>query len=225
MAGKKVLRREPRQERGRRRIEGILEAAARVFAEVGYEAATTNAIAREARTSIGSLYQFFPNKGAVLEALAARYERELRAVHDAVLNEETAALPLPAVYDRVVDSLAEFHAAHPGFRPLFYGSTTSPALAAAAARLHGECVGRVEAMLAVGYPGLEPARRRLYATINVEVIKALLPLSESGDAAFRARVLAEIKRLLRLHLEGACGPEPGVKAGRATPRRPADRRP
>ena len=71
MAGKKVLRREPRQERGRRRIEGILEAAARVFAEVGYEAATTNAIAREARTSIGSLYQFFPNKGAVLEALAA----------------------------------------------------------------------------------------------------------------------------------------------------------
>jgi AcrR family transcriptional regulator len=209
MARKKGLRREPQQARGRRRIDRLLDAAAAVFAKVGYEAATTNAIARQADTSIGSLYQFFPNKEAILEALVARYEGQLRAVHDAVLNEETARLPLPEIYDRIIDALAGFHAANPGFRPLFYGSTTSPQLAAAAARLHRECVGRVEAMLAVRHPTLDPARRFLYATINVEVIKALLPLSESGDAAFRALVLAEIKRLLLAHVSQVMGPAGG----------------
>ena len=65
------LRREPRQARARQRVNIILDAAAAEFAAVGYEAATTNAIARRAGTSIGSLYQFFPNKEAVLEALSS----------------------------------------------------------------------------------------------------------------------------------------------------------
>src|SRR6266851_6317665 len=93
------LRREPRQDRGRRRIDAIIEAASAEFAEVGYEATTTNAIARRAGTSIGSLYQFFPNKEAILEALAVYYEEQLRALHDAILNAETASLPMPELYD------------------------------------------------------------------------------------------------------------------------------
>jgi AcrR family transcriptional regulator len=206
------LRRKPRQDRGRRRIDAILEAAAAEFAAVGYEAATTNAIARRAGTSIGSLYQFFPNKEALLDALAARYEVQLRTLHDRVLNTETADLPMREMYDRIIDTLADFHAAHPGFRPLFYGSATTGRLAEAAARLHQECIGRVEAMIAHRHPEIAPARRRLYATMNVDVVKALLPLSESGDAAFRRRVLEEIKCLLlahmrEVHMREAAGPD------------------
>jgi AcrR family transcriptional regulator len=197
--------REPRQARGERRVGAVLDAAAAEFAAVGYDAATTNAIARRARTSIGSLYQFFPNKAAVLEALTARYLGQLRAVHNRVFDEASLRLPLPAFYDRLIDTLAEFHRAHPGFRPLFYGSTTSPELAAAAALLHQECVGRAEAALAAGCPRLAPARRRLYALLNVEVLKALLPLAESGGAAQRARVLAEVKRMLLAYMTQAIG--------------------
>ena len=185
----------------------MLDAAAAVFAEVGYEEATTNAIARRARTSIGSLYQFFPNKAAVLEALTARYLGQLRQVHDRVFDAASLRLPLPAFYDRLIDTLAEFHRANPGFRPLFYGSTTSPELAAAAALLHQECVRRAEAAIATRAARLAPERRRLYAVLNVEVVKALLPLAESGDAARRARVLAEVKRMLLAHMtEALCGP-------------------
>jgi AcrR family transcriptional regulator len=216
MLDREPLRREPRQDRARRRIDAILEAAAAEFAEVGYEATTTNAIARRADTSIGSLYQFFPNKEAVLEALAARYEEQLRALHDQVLNEETARLPLPEMYDRVIHTLADFHAAHPGFRPLFYGSATSGRLAAAADRLHQECINRVEAMITHRFPELEPSRRRLYATINVEVVKTLLPLSESGDAALRRQVLEEIKRLLLAHMREALGAEASPRKTRKT---------
>src|SRR6266511_1332655 len=52
-------------------MAGILDAAAGVFADAGYERATTNAIAAAAGISPGSLYQFFPNKEAIAEALAA----------------------------------------------------------------------------------------------------------------------------------------------------------
>jgi AcrR family transcriptional regulator len=210
------LRRKPRQDRGRRRIDAILEAAAAEFAAVGYEAATTNAIARRAGTSIGSLYQFFPNKEALLDALAARYEAQLRALHDRVLNTETADLPMREMYDRIIDTLADFHAAHPGFRSLFYGSATTGRLAEAAARLHEECIGRVEAMIAHRHPEIPPAVRRLYATMNVDVVKALLPLSESGDAAFRRRVLEEIKCLLLAHMREAVGTEVSPRNTRKT---------
>ena len=199
------LRREPRQDRGRRRIDALLDAADAVIGEVGYEAATTNAIARRARTSIGSLYQFFPNKAAVLQALTARYLGQLRAVHDRVFDAASLRLPLPAFYDRLIDTLAEFHRANPGFRPLFYGSTTSPELARASAELHEECVRRADAMMAVGMPRLDAGRRRLYAVLNVEVIKALLPVAESGDAAWRARVIAETKRMLHAYMRDAVG--------------------
>jgi AcrR family transcriptional regulator len=200
MARKTTMRRQPLQERGRRRIEVLLDAAEKEFARVGYEAATTNAIAQRARTSVGSLYQFFPNKEAVLRALAERYLEQLREVHDRVFDDEAARLPLPALYDRIIHTLADFHQAHPGFQPLFYGSATSKHLTAVAAKLHGECIDRVDALMAARAPRMDQEQRRLYATMNVEVIKALLPLSESGDPGFRALVLEEIKNLLLAHM-------------------------
>ncbi len=200
-----TLRRQPRQERGQRRIEGLLDAADRVFASVGFEAATTNAIAREAGASVGSLYQFFPDKEAILRALTARYRAALHELHDRVFTEETARLPLPQLYDKVVETLAAFHREHPGFRPLLFGSTTSPALSAAAASLHQECVARVEMMMARGLPEASAARRRLLAEMNVTALKALLPLAESGDERYRAEVLGEIKRMLHAHMQAVKG--------------------
>jgi AcrR family transcriptional regulator len=62
-------RKTPRQERSLRTVERILDAAAHIFHEQGYAGATTNDIADEANLSIGSIYQYFPNKDAVLVAL------------------------------------------------------------------------------------------------------------------------------------------------------------
>jgi len=202
MANKVAFRRAPKQERGQRRIARILGAAAQEFARVGFDAATTNGIARRAKTSVGSLYQFFPNKGAILAALTEHYLNEIRAVHAVVLSAEAARLPLAAFFDQLVDLLAEFHTTHPGFLSLFYGSPTSAHLAAAAERLHRECVAGAEASIAARLPDLDPARRRLYATINVQVVKALLPLAAAAGPAGRAQVLAEIKKLLIRYMDG-----------------------
>jgi AcrR family transcriptional regulator len=66
-------RKSPSQERSRQTVERILEAAARIFHEQGYTGATTNDIADEADVSVGSLYQYFPNKDALLVALTQRH--------------------------------------------------------------------------------------------------------------------------------------------------------
>ncbi|WP_063062116.1 TetR/AcrR family transcriptional regulator [Nocardia sienata] len=66
-------RRKPRQVRAELTRERIVTAAAHVFAEHGYAAGTTNRIAEHARISIGSLYQYFPNKDAILTELLIQH--------------------------------------------------------------------------------------------------------------------------------------------------------
>ncbi len=63
----------PRQRRSAETVDRLLDAAARIFDERGYRATTTNHVAEAASVSIGSLYQYFPNKDALLVALAERH--------------------------------------------------------------------------------------------------------------------------------------------------------
>ena len=200
------LRRVPSQARGQRRFDQILDAAEAVLAEVGFEAATTNDIARRAETSIGSLYQFFPNKEAILQALASRYLDDLRALHDRFFDDASIALPLPQLYERIIEMLANFHQRRPGFRPLFFCSPFSPQLAGAAARLHQEVVERVDRLIDRRQPGLDPRKRHVLALINCEIMKGLLPLGETGDADFRKQIHGEIKELLLAYMRHTFGP-------------------
>ncbi len=200
MAEKRMLRREPQQGRGERRVERILDAAAVVFAEQGFEAATTNAIAARAETSIGSLYQFFPNKEAIGRALARRYLDQLQTVYAHVLDDTALNLPLDALLDRVIDTLAAFYAAHPGFGTIFSATEGSPELRAAAQTLKDNVSRRAEEILAASIPGLPPARRALHATMIAGVIRALLPLTVAENGTLNADVITELKRLLTLYI-------------------------
>lgn len=74
-------RKTPVQSRSAMTVEAILEAAAHILEEEGFEGYTTNAIAARAGVSIGSLYQYFPNKDAVTAALVMEDARQL---HDDV---------------------------------------------------------------------------------------------------------------------------------------------
>src|SRR6188768_515402 len=89
-AQRKISRRQPRQARSRDTVDALLEAAARVFRREGFRA-TTNRVAAEAGVSIGSLYEYFPNKQALLAALAERHVASAEAEVGAALVE--TALP------------------------------------------------------------------------------------------------------------------------------------
>src|SRR6202044_4237095 len=84
---------EPQRDVGRQRVAGLLQAAAAVFQERGFEAATMAEIAARADAKIGSLYRFFPNKDAVAEALMRRYAAGLQAEDAAIPGDAANATP------------------------------------------------------------------------------------------------------------------------------------
>jgi AcrR family transcriptional regulator len=96
-AVKTTMRRKPRQERSKAMVEAILEAATRVLVARGYEGTTTIAVAEQAGVSIGSLYQYFPNKEALVAALAERHSAELLARIDELLATLDVREPRAAV--------------------------------------------------------------------------------------------------------------------------------
>lgn len=190
-----------RQARGQQRIQLLLDVSEQLFAEVGFEATTTNAIAARAGMSPGSLYQFFPNKDAIAEALATRYLERLRATQAYSFAPEIVHLPIDALIDRVVDPLVGLHVAHPGFWTLFGGSTVSPRLAVATRDFMDSVYERTEAMFAVRAPHLSEVQRARCAKVSVQLIRALLPLVVAADPAERQAVVQELKAAQRGYLE------------------------
>ncbi|HGC6389298.1 TPA: TetR/AcrR family transcriptional regulator [Cronobacter dublinensis] len=115
----------PRQARSRALVEAIIEATARIFERAGPAACTTNAVAEKAGVSIGSLYQYFPNRRALTAALVARERGQLVAAF-------SAAATRPAAQERL---LAMIHAAvaydfaRPALAAALDGEEAAPAFA------------------------------------------------------------------------------------------------
>ena len=111
------VRSAPRQERSRRRHWGIIVAAADLFATIGYEATTMEAIAAAASTSIGSVYRFFPNKPAVFRAVATVALGQIESVVLEVLElASTDSTSWHALLDTTIDRLALVHREDPAVR-------------------------------------------------------------------------------------------------------------
>lgn len=191
-----------RQARGERRIEQILDAAAGVLGQVGYEKASTNAIAAAAGISPGSLYQYFGNKEAIVEALATRFVEGMREAHaEAFDATDFAALTISEAADRVVDPLVAFNLANPGFKALFARPDMPGGLAAAAGTIQGALLGRVRAMLAQRLPGRAEPELDRAARMLIQVFQATVPMVVAAPDQERPAVIAELKKLLGGYLE------------------------
>lgn len=193
-----LLRRVPRQERGHERVDKLLDAAAEVIAEVGVEATTTNAIASKARTSVGSLYQFFPNKNAIVEALAARYNAELRKMNEETMPTDASQTPLPELMERIIMPAFEFYLRNPAYRHVYHAlhgpDRDDPSCGEA--ELHKSVVARTEALLASRSPNTPQEQRHLQATVSVLASHALLSFAMAASPATRDGMVGELKRLL-----------------------------
>jgi AcrR family transcriptional regulator len=102
----------PKQARARATVEAVLQATAQVLVESGYEETTTNRVARVAGVSVGSLYQYFPNKESLVAALLERHEEHMLAQ----LTEMTQQLEGASLEDAIrtyVRAMLAVHAEHP----------------------------------------------------------------------------------------------------------------
>ena len=105
-------RKRPSQERSRATVDTILDATARVLIHAGFDGLTTNAVATKAGVSIGSLYQYFPNKEAMVSALI---ERHMNEMNGAILNElaRVATLPIAQAARAVIELTLSAHGIDP----------------------------------------------------------------------------------------------------------------
>lgn len=194
-------RRVPTQARSLQRVERILDAAANVFAEAGYDTATMEAIALRAETSIGSVYQFFPNKLAIFDAVAARYLEHSSLLFDALMNEEALARPWEELVDAFIDAFFAFHRAEIGFRAVWSSMKLSPEFIAKGDALNVAFARRIEAVLKTQARSLTKGKRVLVARMIVEIVSAMLIFSSRTEDPFGARVMGETKVLVRRYLE------------------------
>ncbi|WP_243451047.1 TetR/AcrR family transcriptional regulator [Sphingosinicella sp. CPCC 101087] len=99
-------------------MEALLEATARILVREGYDRASTNRIAALAGVSVGSLYQYFPNKESLVTALVARHTREmLQLLQDAM--EEVATLDLESALRELIRAMIEAHRIDPVLHRIF----------------------------------------------------------------------------------------------------------
>jgi AcrR family transcriptional regulator len=128
-------RKAPRQQRSQETYDAILDAAAQLFERLGYAAATTNKIAERAGVSIGSLYQYFPNKDALLYALGERHVRVLMERLEELFG--TLRENPPELEDGIrllYEALADLHRQDPHLHRLLYDQAPRPPEAAAQLR-------------------------------------------------------------------------------------------
>jgi AcrR family transcriptional regulator len=204
-------RKTPRQTRAVETRARILDAAREVFAAHGYAAGTTNRIADAAGLSVGSLYQYFPNKDAILvELVHVHVEDGTRAVLAAAAQATpdgtaTGAARLEPLVHDVVAAMVGVHAGDRALhRVLFEESPRPPSLLAELHRTEERVVDTVTGMLDDAFPdGAAPdgAGHELPARIVVATIESLVHRLVATDRPLgEARVTDEITRLVAAYL-------------------------
>jgi AcrR family transcriptional regulator len=172
------LRNRPRQARSAARVEVLLDAAARVFEDVGYDAATTNLVATRAGVPVGTLYRWFPDKAALADALADRYLDRLVGLYDDVLvddPDEPAAHFVRRVSERLIAE-ARTQRALPA---LLMAALVPGGRSNAGARLRAGLVRNVQALLDLRIPGVNPDIRDRAAEVCVSIIHFMV-IAASG---------------------------------------------
>jgi AcrR family transcriptional regulator len=113
----KRLRRRPTQRRAVETVEAVLDATVRLLKRSGSSGITTNRIAEVAGVSIGSLYQYFPNRGAIFNALHQRHIDQIdRMIQDIVVKH--AGAPLKDLIRAIIEAMVKSHAVDPALPEL-----------------------------------------------------------------------------------------------------------
>jgi AcrR family transcriptional regulator len=208
-------RRQPKQKRGKERVEKILLAAATVFTEVGYAAATTQQIAERANAAIGSIYQFFPDKLAIFHALEAEHYQRCEGFNQAMsqlVPEADIHRPLAEIISELIDGYADFFA-HPisrcvGFQ--FYLPHPPGLFVLFTQEIQENHEQQAIALHADFYqrrnPNLDRRKSELLAEVALNISRSLFMTAFKMTAPDRYQELfAELKALLHSYLDPHIG--------------------
>lgn len=186
MAKSAKQRRVPQQARSKRRYRHILETAAALFAEHGIDQVTTNHIADSAEISIGSIYQFFPNKEAIIEGLVEQYMADAQQVFPRTLD---TSRPIEDVIRQVLGGFMQFSEEKRGVQVVMIG-LEGTSNAKAATKMQAAIVAGIEQVLGAYYPELSAEKRNLCATVSFALVAGLMPHDLPNQVKVDEMVLA-----------------------------------
>ena len=186
----------PKQERSARRLAGFLQAAAELFSEIGFEATTMQAIADRSNSSIGALYNYFPDKQSVAATLLNQYAEEWQWRLKSLM-EHSEKLSTAQFAGLFIDCIIEFTQERPAYLSLH----TAPI------RSRRDPVARkvLRTIVANAFrtknPSLSSERSLLAANVAVQIVKGMITLFLESDAKTKPLVVAEFRRVLTSYLE------------------------
>lgn len=205
------MRRKPRQARSQERVNRILDVAEELFVSEGYTATTTNAIATKAKVAIGSLYQFFPDKSAILQALAIRYGEKLHQELSKIDNNEEITLSLSDYVDELINISDRFFTDNPSYYAIFMEvQSTITEWQEIDESVDAGLIADLAISLRKRNPTLLAEDYQAIAFVLVKAIGNLLWLSLSQEKTFRQRLVTETKKLALNYLKNYF-PLDGVK--------------
>jgi len=192
--------REPKRERGKQRVAALMDAGAAVIAERGYGAATMTEIAARAGASIGSLYQFFPSKEVLADALLRRYGERMSAALDAVVARADGASP-QAISEGLISVMTELKADRAAVLVLIDARDEEKT---ARQRLRELMMGRIERILLLAAPRLTQQKAQMMSVMLLYMLKAIPPLlAENGTRASQLR--DEARDAMQLYIGNGIG--------------------
>jgi AcrR family transcriptional regulator len=196
----------PQQARSSRRLAGFLDAAAELFVEVGYEAATMTAIAERSGSSIGALYNYFPDKQAIALTLLNQYAQELEG-HWKPLMERADSLSPREFASLFIERITELVRRRPAYLRLL----------SAPVRLRRDPAAKraLRVMIANAFraknPSLSEERSILAANVSLQIGRGMMTLYAEAEPKGKDLVVNEFKKVLTLYL-GTIVPEDRARA-------------
>jgi AcrR family transcriptional regulator len=193
-------RREPQQERAARRRAKFLKVAERLIADHGYEGVTMTAIAAGAGASIGTLYDYFPDKTALAVVLKTEYVALGDAHWKALLSAEVER-SREGLAELFVEGALQLVKELPAYLELMAAPVMYTRSASLRRPLRKSVAGALRAM----NPKLEEERAVITAEVIVQLIKGMLTVYREAMVKDRERVVVEFKKVFRLYLVETLG--------------------
>lgn len=194
------LRKEPQQARSRARVRAIMAAAEAIVASEGVEALTMRRLAEEAAVPVGTVYQFFDDKTAVVDAVAYQHLDTLGPVIEELTAGAARGVPWPELFDVVFDRMVERTRGNPAYVAIWVGRHLSPELQ----RVDDANIDATAAILCSVLSAQEnlPATPELVSAcrVAIQTADALLQLAFRLDRAGDPATLDQARRIEHLYL-------------------------
>jgi AcrR family transcriptional regulator len=186
----------PKRARGVQRVAELLDAGAALFVESGYEPTTMTQIAKRAGASIGSLYQFFPSKEVLAEALFARYVERVASMLEE-LAKRAPGLPPPRVADRLVDLMLKVRSDRDSAAAL---SGSVSGIVERRKSLRGATRRQIAAILRAANPKLHERAAAEAAAMIGHVLKLVPTLAKEQEDG-GPPLVAQVRKMLAAYIE------------------------